>query len=201
MRFSSLTSFSWYAVPSLIAAILVCLLYAEEQKTFFSGGMALQAGYASLKNEAASYQGVITGMGGRIHFYTGAHVRVGSGGASVKMAYTHNGFNENYTRIGYAGVTLEATTRMRQWQLSAGILAGGAGYTNLHIIAETSDGARTVLLENRRSFLLSPLITIERALSKSLSLMGMMDYLWGPELGRNKHLKTPKLHVGVLFNK
>ena len=163
--------------------------------------MSVQAGYASLKNEVASFDGLMAGLGGRLQFYLGKHFRLGGGGAAVKMSYTYNGYEDNYTRISYGGLTAELTTRVKMWQLSFGLLGGGGSYSNLHTVSETSEGRLIVLLDKESTLVLSPIITVERDLTESIAFMLMADYLWGPKLGKKQHLSTPKIHLGVLFNK
>ena len=189
------------AIACIIATFIALPLFGDENNRLFSGGMAAQTGYASLKNEVASFDGLMTGLGGRLQFYLGEHFRLGGGGAAVKMSYTHNGYEDNFTRISYGGLTAELTTRLKKWQLSAGILGGGGSYSNMHTVSETTEGHLTVLLEIYSTVVLSPIITVERDLTESIALMLMADYLWGPKLGKNKHLSTPKIHLGVLFNK
>lgn len=185
----------------ILAAVITLPISGEENNRLFSGGMAVQAGYASLKNDVAFFDGLMAGLGGRLQFYLGEHFRLGGGGAAVKMSYTYDGYKDNYTRISYGGLTAELTTRVKMWQLSAGLLGGGGSFTNLHTVSENTEGRLTVILEKQGTLILSPIITIERDLTESIALMLMADYLWGPKLGKKQHLSTPKVHVGVLFNK
>lgn len=172
----------------------------KEERTF-GGGMAIQAGYTSLENEFGNFDGVIFGMGGRLYFYLGKLIRIGGAGAAVKLLYEDPGLKESYVRIGYGGLTAEFTWRLGDWQISPGLLIGGAGFSNLHVISKSGGDTVDAFLDHRTTLVLSPIITLERSLTDAISLMGMIDYLWGPDLGDKQHLGGPKVHIGVLFVK
>ena len=175
-------------------------LDAEGQR-IFGGGMAVQAGYTSLENEFGNFDGVIFGLGGRLHFYLGKLFRLGGAGAAVNLHYEDPGLKESYVRIGYGGITAEFTWCLGNWQISPGLLVGGASFSNLHIISESGGSMVNAFLDHRTTLVLSPIFTLERSLSDAISLMGMVDYLWGPDLGDKQHLGGPKVHIGVLFVK
>ncbi len=167
----------------------------------FGGGMAVQAGYVRLENRFGPFSGVMRGLGGKLHFYLGRYLRLGGGGASVSLPYEQPGLGGSYVAIGYGGVTAEATIPLKQWRISAGVLGGGALYTNMHLINRDASGEYQSLFIRSGSLLLSPILTVERSLTGAITLMGMVDYLWGPHLGDRRHLGGAKVHVGVLFNK
>jgi len=191
-----------YSIIIIIAVVNNPILPADSTgKRIFGGGMAVQGGYTSLENPYGEFSGAMFGLGGRLHFYLGTFIRLGGGGAAVKLSYEEPGLEGSYVRIGYGGITIELTRQFNNWQLSGGLLFGGAGFNNLHIISKTNDSTVNSFLDDRSTLLLSPIVTLERSLSSSISLMAMVDYLWGPDLGEKHHLGGPKVHVGVLFNK
>lgn len=168
---------------------------------FFGGGMAVQAGYVKLENKFGTPAGVMRGLGGRLHFYLGRHWRAGGAGAAVSLAYDNPGLDDSYVRLGYGGITAEVTAQRGRWRYSAGLLAGGASFDNMHVVARTDGGRFDGYLDHRATLIVSPLVTLERSMTDAISLMVMADYLWGPKLGVRRHLGGPKLHFGVLFNK
>jgi len=194
-------------ITSLYTIILITIIsrtaFSSDVKDgrIFGGGMAVQGGYVSFENTYGEFSGAMLGLGGRLHFYLGKLFRLGGGGAAVKLSYEEPGLDGSYVRIGYGGITVELTRQFSNWQVSGGLLFGGAGFNNLHIISKANDGTANSFLDDRSTLLLSPIVTVERSLSSSISLMAMIDYLWGPELGKKKHLGGPKVHIGVLFNK
>lgn len=167
----------------------------------FGGGMAVQAGYVKIDNEFGTINGVMRGLGGRLHFYLGKHLRAGGAGAAVSLAYDKPGVSGSYVRVGYGGLTAEATGQRGRWRYSAGLLVGGASFENMHIVERTDRGRFDGYLDDRATFMISPLFTLERSMTDAISLMVMADYLWGPELGVRRHFGGPKVHLGVLFNK
>ncbi|MBD3396828.1 MAG: hypothetical protein GF418_14485 [Chitinivibrionales bacterium] len=188
----------------LVAAFLVTARQGDEfhrQAPRFGGGMAVQAGYVSLENSAGWFDGPMLGLGGRLHVYLPGPFRVGGGGASVRLSYGHDGVDDSEVRIGYGGMTAELTHRISTWRFSAGMLAGGGRYRNVHVLSKERGGTANVLLDNRTTFLLAPLVTFEYMVSPAISLMAMADFLWGPDLGERRHLGGPKLHAGILFNR
>jgi hypothetical protein len=188
----------------VLIAVSVCYagsISGAPEHRLFGGGMALQAGYVRIGNEFGSPQGVVKGLGGRLHFYLGNHWRVGGGGAAVSFGYKAPGLDGSYVRLGYGGITAEATGQRGRWRYSAGVLAGGGAFDNLHLISETGGGRYEAVLDHRATMIVSPLLTLERSMTDAISLMIAADFLWGPHLGDRHHLGGPKVHFGVLFNK
>ena len=129
-------------------------------RRIFSGGMAVQGGYTSLENPYGEFSGAMLGLGGRLHFYLGKVFRLGGGGAAVKVSYEKPGLEGSYVRIGYGGITIELTRQFSNWQVSGGLLFGGAGFNNLHIISRANDGTANSFLDDRTTLLMSPIVTL-----------------------------------------
>ncbi len=202
------TPFKKIAKTLLLLIVFYSLTYTHpghesspQKPAFFGGGMAMQTGYVSIENDFGTIKSFLFGLGGRLYFNVGKALRLGGAGASVKCSYEDPGLKDSYVRIGYGGITGEASIPVKAFRFSFGLLVGGASYANLHIISKGDANTFEVVSDQRSTFVLSPIATVERSLTQSLSLMLMVDYLWGPDLGDQKHLGGPKVHMGVLFNK
>ncbi len=171
------------------------------QRDRFGGGMSIQVGAVSIATRHGELSGVMFGLGGRLHLYIGRFMRLGSAGASVAMNYESGGRDGCYYTVGYGGVTAEASLPLRRWRFSAGALVGAGGVDNLHIVqAHEHDSVRAVLT-SATTFLAAPILTVEMRVSRSISLMLMGDWFFGPGLGERHQLLGPKVHSGVLFNR
>ena len=163
--------------------------------------MALHAGYVTLENGSDRPSGVLRGLGGRLHLYLGKHLRAGGAGAAVSLPYGQAEALGSYVRIGYGGLAAEVTFPLGKWRLSAGVLAGGGTFDNMQVIASGEHGRFDGIRDTRTTFILTPLLTVERSLTDAISVMLSADYLYGPGLGVRKQLGGPKLQLGILFNK
>ncbi len=166
----------------------------------FGGGMAVQGGLVSINLPSDNATGFMTGVGGRLHFYTGNYVRIGGGGATVNLAYSQDSLKGSYYSMGYGGLTCEGSLPYRKWRFSAGALVGGGAFTNLDIRSKSGDTISATFLHHS-TFIAGPILTLERSITHSISLMIMGDYLLGSMLGSGHSLGGPKFHIGVLFNK
>jgi hypothetical protein len=167
----------------------------------FGGGMGVQAGYVSIGTRHGELAGMMLGLGGRLHVYIGRFVRLGSGGASIAMNYESGGSEESYYAVGYGGVTAEASLPVRKWRLSAGALVGGGSIDNLHIVRAHADDSIEAVRTSSGTLIVAPMLTVERRVSRSISLMIAGDWFFGPGFGERRQLLGPKMHFGVLFNR
>ena len=163
--------------------------------------MALQAGYIAVQTENGEAMGLMTGLGGRLHFNIHDHIRVGGAGAATNLNYDKPGNAGSYFQLSYGGLTLEATFPVNQWRFSLGILAGGGKSVNLDIRSVTNDTILGAIYEKEATFIASPLLTVEYHLTETISFMFLADFLMGNNLAKSTSLKYPKFHLGVLFNK
>lgn len=167
----------------------------------FGGGMAVQAGYVSVDTRHGEVSGLLFGLGGRLHFYLGRFLRIGGAGARVSMSYDAPGREGSYYSIGYGGLTLEFSGRVNRWRFSAGALAGAGGVDNLHIVRTYADDSVQAVLTGEPTFVAAPILTVEFRVSRSISLMLMGDWLFGPALGERHQFLGPRAHLGVLFSR
>lgn len=185
----------------IIILIFASNIFAKEKRDFFAGGMAGHFGYNQIKNEYGNFSGPAFGLGGLLHVYVIPYLRIGSGGASSWMNYEHNGFEGSHMRLSYGGLTAELSIPVKEWRFSTGLFIGGGSYSNVHILSSQSEDNHRALYIDKGSFIISPLLTIERNLNKSLKLFIMADYLIGDGIGGIGHFGGPKFLIGILFRK
>lgn len=163
--------------------------------------MGVQAGYASVETSHGTHTGVVYGIGGRLHFYIGDHLRVGAGGAAIKLTYASQVGNDSHVDIGYGGAIVEAFWTIRRVRLSVGALAGGGVVEQFHVVSEGAADTVQVVHTEDGSFVAAPMLTVEYLLTESISLMGVLDWLLGSAIGDRHQLAGPKAHLGVLFRR
>jgi hypothetical protein len=171
------------------------------EKDIFSGGMAGHFGYSSIKNNYGEYNGPAFGLGGLVNFYIHKNFRIGSGGASNWMNYETNGPTGSYMKLGYGGVTAELSFPIKKWRISSGLLTGGGSYKNLHIISINTQNQQIVDYIEEGTFIISPLISVERELGESIKLFCMGDFLIGSGISQNGNFGGPMFLIGILFRK
>lgn len=186
---------------TFLILFITSITFAGDRKDFFAGGMAGHFGYSQIKNEYGNFSGPAFGLGGMLHLYVIPFLRIGSGGASSWMNYDYNGFKGSHMRLSYGGITTELSIPVKEWRFSTGLFIGGGSYSNSHIISKQTDDNHLALYIEKGTFIISPLLCIERNLNKSLKFFIMSDYLIGKGIGETGHFGGPKFLIGILFRK
>ncbi|MBD3242549.1 MAG: hypothetical protein GF331_18310 [Chitinivibrionales bacterium] len=193
-----------HLAPAFLCTLgLIAAVKAEpdENRDRFGGGMAVQGGYVSLETDAGVIESGIFGLGGVLHFYIGPYVRVGGAGATLRMTYDSRGGAGSYYRVGYGGLTAELSWPLAErWRMSAGALLGMAGVDHLHITDAAGDSV-SAILDEHSTFVAAPLLSGQLLLSEAMSVLMMVDWLFGPGLGDRHMLFGPKLYLGAVFRK
>ena len=176
-------------------------LFAKGDSPRFGGGMGCLFQYASVQTDHGSLNGLGWGIGGRLHFYLGDHVRVGAMGSTWGLGYDNPGLKGSYYDLGYGGLTVEYGWRFFFSRISFGAVFGGGGVTSLHVTANNADGTISAVYKSYPTAIYSPMVTFEQSLTKQMALMIVAEFLVGNRLGDNQMLGYPGLRVGFIFNK
>lgn len=194
------------AILCLSAPVFVLLfsagsLFAKDDSPRFGGGMGCLFQYASVQTGYGSLRGLGWGIGGRLHFYLGNHVRIGAMGSTWNLGYDSPGLKGSYYDLGYGGLTAEYGWRFLASRISFGALLGGGGITSLHVVSEDADHNITGLYKSYGTAIYSPMVTFEQSLTKQMALMLVAELLVGNRLGNSQILGYPGLRLGFLFNR
>ena len=176
-------------------------LFANGDSPRFGGGMGCLFQYASVQTGYGSLRGLGWGIGGRLHFYLGDHVRVGAMGSTWNLGYDNPGLKGSYYDLGYGGLTVEYGWRFFFSRISFGAVLGGGGITSLHVVSKDTSNNISAVYKSYSTAIYSPMVTFEQSLTKQMALMLVAEFLVGNRLGDNQMLGYPGLRVGVLFNK
>jgi hypothetical protein len=190
-------------------AVIICIFvifgavegYSDELKDnglpWFSGGMMIHLGYSMAANSYGSVDGLVAGLGGRLHFEKIPYFRFGMGGAATEVSYSGPGLEGSYMRIGYGGLIVEAWYKVSFFKVALGLLAGYGGIKNLHIVSSSS-GTQTVSYYDYNSWVFIPMVTMEFFVTKKFAVTVIFDWMMGTNIGSGFNY-GPRAHVGVLF--
>lgn len=186
---SSTTSKSLY--KGYIGGVMVHLGYA-------SGGELLPNGYI----DPISINGMTMGIGGRMMFALGDHLRVGGEGYVSSMSYGEN----REVSLAWGGLSAETVLRLGDKSyLLFGATLGGGSYTNqCSLTAPTNDNtAHPTVWQSSALILAVPFVAMEYASGSSLRGIVKLDWVTAPFAGssRGDFSSGPRLYIGVMFSK
>ena len=174
----------------------------------FSGGMMIHSGYLksstftihspylSVQN---TVEGLSFGLGGcaRIHF--GNNLRVGGEGFISNVRY---GDYNSHFKLSSGGLLVDYAVSFSRFTTFAGAVFGGGSVENITLnskplndyTAEASTSYRTY------SFIyITPMLGLEYALTKKLSLMMKMDYMFNVNNPQDDFAKGIRIFFGMMF--
>jgi hypothetical protein len=166
----------------------------------FTGGMFLHVGYLSNDRSEAKIDGITKGLGGKLVFYTGKHIRIGTEGYSSTFNYPSE---KGFYKLGWGGAVVEFYKEIGSWAFVGGATAGRGGTKDLYLKdANIYDREPDDAIYEKQSFwVFTPSISSEYLLSEKIRLVIKADYILAPGVGIEKMTASgPKLYVGILFS-
>ena len=174
----------------------------------FSGGMMVHTGYLksstfTIHSPYFSVQNVVEGvpfgLGGcaRIHF--GKNLRVGGEGFISNVRY---GDYNSHFKISSGGLLVDYAVRFSRFTTFAGAGFGGGSVENITLNSEPLNDYTSEPSTSYRtySFLyLTPMLGMEYALTKKLSLMLKMDYMFNVNNPQDDFASGVRLFFGMMF--
>lgn len=173
----------------------------NENKGVYSGGMLLfQPGYTITSNDRQDIKASSFAIGGILRMYFGKHLTAGIYGGSQKTIYPSANSVNSYFNFGYGGPFVGLTHKSGKYRYTLSAFAGMGSIKNLHIENQTGESLTEAYLYQHSALVYSPILSLDYALSKRLSLTFQALFLMGSFDGGRKFY-NPTMQCGVLFNR
>lgn len=187
--------------PQFLAFFLLIglMINAQTQRELFRGGMFLHTGFVQNQLEFPAVKGMVTGIGGKITFRTGEHIRLGTEGYVSNYGY---GENEGQHKLGWGGLLAEYQMNENKIAPVLGITLGGGKIHDLYVTSgEFHDNLTDeAIYKVYTSFIVTPHFSLEMRLSDHINLVGKVDYVFFPGINFSTYVaKGPRVYFGVLF--
>lgn len=173
--------------------------FAQNQREHFRGGMLLHTGFVQNQTDFPAVDGMLTGIGGKITFRAGEHLRYGTEGYVSNFGY---GDNEGQYKLGWGGLLAEYQFNDQIITPVLGITIGGGKVHDLYVISgDFKDNfVDETIYKVYSSFIVTPHFSLEMRLSDHINLVGKVDYVFYPGLDYSSYVaKGPRVYFGVLF--
>lgn len=174
--------------------------YSEYKPELFKGGMFLHTGYVS-NNAEPSVKGLVTGIGGKIAFRTGEHLRIGTEGYVSNYKYSDsNGFY----KLGWGGLLAEYQFINGNYTPVLGITIGGGKVTDLYPLSgDFKDNSEDIAIYKvYGTMVIAPHISFEYKITHNINVVAKLDYVLYPGIDYPDFVaKGPRLYVGILFSR
>lgn len=172
-----------------------------ERKGIYSGGMLLfQPGYTLTSNDRQDIKASSFAIGGILRMYFGKHFTAGIYGGSQKTTYPSANSIHSYFNFGYGGPFVGLTHKSGKIRYTLSAFAGMGSIKNLHIENQTGETLSEAYLYQHSALVYSPILSLDYALTKRLSLTFQTLCLTGTYDG-GKTFFNPTMQVGLLFNR
>ena len=175
------------------------LANAQRERELFRGGMFLHSGYAQNRLDFPVVKGLVTGIGGKITFRTGEHIRIGTEGYVSNYGYKKN---EGQYKLGWGGLLAEYQVNDHKIAPVLGITAGGGKIHDLFMLDGNYKDNETdqAIYKVYSSFIVAPHFSIEAKMSDHINLVCKIDYLFYPGISLPHEVANgPRFYFGVLF--
>lgn len=173
----------------------------EEKKSIYSGGMLIfQPGGTITSNDFHDINAPSFAIGGILRFYFGNFLTAGIYGGSQKTTYITANSKNSYFNLGYGGPFVGWTRKRDKMRMTVSAFAGMGSISNLHIESQTGEVLTDAYLYEHSAFIYSPILSLDYALTKRLSLTFQTICLIG-SFDDGKRFYNPTMQVGLLFNR
>jgi len=173
----------------------------REKKGVYSGGMLLfQPGYTITSNDRQDIKASSFAIGGILRMYFGKYLTAGIYGGSQKTTYPSTNSVNSYVNFGYGGPFVGLTHKSGNVRYTLSAFAGMGSIKNLHIENQTGTALTEAYLYQYSTLVYSPILSLDYALTKRLSLTFQTLCLTGSFDG-GKKIYNPTMQVGLLFNR
>lgn len=191
----------WLFVAMLSMLIVPQLKSQDHQMTIYSGGMLmLQPGLTITNNRHQDVAAMSNSIGGILRLYFFESLTVGIYGGSQKTNYTTSGSDNSYINLGYGGPFVGYSREQGRFRYTASAFIGMGSIKNLHIDQQNADVLTDAHLYRYSTLLLSPIVSVDYALTRKLCITMQAICLSG-SYGEGQRLLNPTLQVGILFKR
>ncbi len=173
----------------------------SENKGIYSGGMLLfQPGYSITSNDRQDIKASSFAIGGILRMYFGKNLTAGIYGGSQKTTYPSANSVNSYFNFGYGGPFVGLTRKSGKIRYTVSAFAGMGSIRNLHIESQSGEILNDAYLYQHSALVYSPILSLDYALTKRLSLTFQTLCLIGSFDG-GRRFYNPTMQFGVLFNR
>ncbi len=187
--------------------VVLCLLQVgsvfgqAEKQNIYSGGMLIvQSGYTSATNAFQKIETSSLGVGGILRFYLFNHLTTGIYGGTQKSHYKTSTSNDSYINLGYGGVFLGFTHKVKKFRFVASGFVGGGSVKNLHIVQQNQTHISDAQFYKKSGLVLSPILSIDYSLTQRLNLTVQTVALYS-KYDVTNYIFDPIFQVGLLFSR
>lgn len=184
-----------------ILMLLVTVASAQRKREIFRGGMLLHTGFVQNNLDHPSISGMVTGIGGKMVFRFGDHLRVGNEGYVSSFNYKEN---DGRYQLGWGGLLTEYQFTDNKITPVVGLTIGGGKVHDLYMDAGnfTDNEYDKGIYKVYSVFVLAPQLSVEYMVSSHIKLLMKVDYLLFPGLDYPDYIaKGPRFYFGVLFGR
>jgi len=173
----------------------------SENRGIYSGGMLLfQPGYTITSNDRQDIKASSFAIGGILRMYFGKNYTAGIYGGSQKTTYPSANSVNSYFNFGYGGPFVGLTRKSGKFRYTISAFAGMGSIRNLHIESQNGEVLNGAYLYQHSALVYSPILSLDYALTKRLSLTFQALCLTGSFDG-GRRFYNPTMQFGVLFNR
>ena len=190
----------------LLSFLLLYLIgfaaYSQSEKSnIYSGGMLiLQPGFTMASNNHQDIRDVSLGLGGILRFYLFDYFTTGIYGGTQRTGYISTNSESSNISLGYGGPFAGYSQKIGRVRLSASAFVGMGTVRNLHIESQSGTTLSEAYLYKHSALVLSPLISVDFALTQRLLITFQSVYLVA-SYNRGEKLYNPTFQMGILFNR
>jgi hypothetical protein len=172
---------------------------AQKERELFRGGMFYHTGYVKNQLDFPKVEGFVTGIGGKIAFRVGSHLRLGTEG--YVSTHSYNGNEGNY-KMGWGGFLSEYQVFDERFTPVVGFTIGGATVHDLYMTGgDFSDNQPDEgIYKVYSSVIVAPHLSIEYSITESINLVCKADYALFPGIAFPGYIaRGPRFYFGILF--
>lgn len=191
-----------FLIFAVLSLIMVGALSAQtEKQNIYSGGMLiLQPGYTSATNAFQKIETSSLGVGGILRFYLFNYLATGIYGGTQKSHYKTSTSSDSYINLGYGGVFLGFTHKVKKFRFVASGFVGGGSVKNLHINQQNQTHISDAQFYKKSGLVLSPILSIDYSLTQRLNLTVQTVVLYS-KYDETNYIFDPIFQVGLLFSR
>jgi hypothetical protein len=185
----------------LLGFLFVFTVFSQEEtKSLYSGGMLiLQPGMTITGNDHQDIRHLSTAIGGILRLYFYDYWTAGLYGGSQKTNYPTAGSQNSYLNLGYGGAFFGYSQQIHKFRFTASLFAGMGAISNLHVSNQMDNQLTDADLYKVSTFLYSPILSVDYALSRRIYLTGQVVCLTGKY--NASPFYNPVFQLGLLFSR
>jgi hypothetical protein len=186
---------------SLLILVAFSSFAQNEKSNIYSGGMLiLQPGFTFTSNNHQDINDLSFGLGGILRFYFFNYFTAGVYGGTQRTSYSSANSQSSNISLGYGGPFIGFSHKSGRFRYTFSAFAGMGTVRNLHVENQNGNELTDAFLYKHSAFVMSPIISLDFALTQRLMLTFQTVYLVA-KFDNNKAIQNPTIQLGILFNR